>query len=82
VHVGQHTQRGITHLAPSARGTRDGLKHYLGPFEAYASAPADTPFRESQDRLPYQNFYYEQEDILFAPPRSKDSPGRYTGLTP
>jgi nucleoside-diphosphate-sugar epimerase len=43
-----------------------GLKHYLGPFEAYASAPADTPFRESQDRLPFQNFYYEQEDILFA----------------
>jgi nucleoside-diphosphate-sugar epimerase len=42
-----------------------GLKHYLGPFEAYAEAPADTPFRETQDRLPYQNFYYEQEDILF-----------------
>jgi nucleoside-diphosphate-sugar epimerase len=43
-----------------------GLKHYLGPFEAYASAPADTPFRESQERLPFQNFYYEEEDILFA----------------
>jgi nucleoside-diphosphate-sugar epimerase len=43
-----------------------GLKHYLGPFEAYASAPADTPFRESQDRLPFENFYYDQEDILFA----------------
>jgi nucleoside-diphosphate-sugar epimerase len=43
-----------------------GLKHYLGPFEAYAAAPADTPFRESQDRLPFQNFYYEQEDLLFA----------------
>ena len=43
-----------------------GLKHYLGPFEAYAAAPADTPFRETQDRLPYQNFYYDQEDILFA----------------
>jgi nucleoside-diphosphate-sugar epimerase len=43
-----------------------GLKHYLGPFEAYASAPAETPFRESQDRLPFQNFYYDQEDILFA----------------
>ncbi len=43
-----------------------GLKHYLGPFEAYAAAPAETPFRESQDRLPFQNFYYEQEDILFA----------------
>jgi nucleoside-diphosphate-sugar epimerase len=43
-----------------------GLKHYLGPFEAYASAPADTPFRETQPRLDFQNFYYEQEDVLFA----------------
>ena len=43
-----------------------GLKHYLGPFEAYAAAPAETPFRESQNRLPFQNFYYDQEDILFA----------------
>jgi nucleoside-diphosphate-sugar epimerase len=43
-----------------------GLKHYLGPFESYGAAPADTPFRESQDRLPFQNFYYEQEDVLFA----------------
>jgi nucleoside-diphosphate-sugar epimerase len=42
-----------------------GLKHYLGPFEAYASTPMDTPFRESQDRLPIENFYYVQEDILF-----------------
>ena len=42
-----------------------GLKHYLGPFEAYASAPAETPFRETQDRLPFQNFYYDQEDVLF-----------------
>jgi nucleoside-diphosphate-sugar epimerase len=43
-----------------------GLKHYLGPFEAYAASPAETPFRESQPRLPYQNFYYDQEDILFS----------------
>lgn len=43
-----------------------GLKHYLGPFDAYASSPADTPFRETQDRLPVANFYYDQEDILFA----------------
>lgn len=42
-----------------------GLKHYLGPFESYASAPADTPFRESMERLPLQNFYYDQEDALF-----------------
>ena len=43
-----------------------GLKHYLGPFEAYAKAQPDTPFSEEQRRLPYENFYYVQEDILFA----------------
>lgn len=42
-----------------------GLKHYLGPFEAYAATPMETPFKESQERLPIQNFYYVQEDILF-----------------
>jgi nucleoside-diphosphate-sugar epimerase len=44
-----------------------GLKHYLGPFEAYASSgtlPA-TPLRESQPRLPLENFYYAQEDEVF-----------------
>ena len=43
-----------------------GLKHYLGPFEAYARVQPDTPFSEEQPRLPYENFYYVQEDILFA----------------
>lgn len=45
-----------------------GLKHYLGPFEAYASAGTlpDTPLREEQPRLPIENFYYEQEDELYA----------------
>src|SRR5439155_1610807 len=38
----------------------------LGPFEAYAKAQPDTPFSEDQARLPYENFYYVQEDILFA----------------
>lgn len=42
-----------------------GLKHYLGPFESYGKAPADTPFHEEQQRLPAPNFYYEQEDVLF-----------------
>jgi nucleoside-diphosphate-sugar epimerase len=42
-----------------------GLKHYLGPFEAYARTPMETPFREEQPRLPSQNFYYAQEDVLF-----------------
>jgi nucleoside-diphosphate-sugar epimerase len=42
-----------------------GLKHYLGPFEAYAKVQPDTPFSEQQARLPFENFYYVQEDILF-----------------
>lgn len=43
-----------------------GLKHYLGPFEAYGkgSLPA-TPFREEQGRLDVENFYYAQEDEVF-----------------
>ena len=44
-----------------------GLKHYLGPFEAYAQgALPQTPFREEQPRLPIENFYYAQEDEVFA----------------
>ena len=44
-----------------------GLKHYLGPFEAYGKGtlPA-TPFREEQPRLNIENFYYAQEDEVFA----------------
>jgi nucleoside-diphosphate-sugar epimerase len=45
-----------------------GLKHYLGPFEAYAKSGTlpDTPLRESQPRLPIENFYYAQEDEVYA----------------
>jgi nucleoside-diphosphate-sugar epimerase len=44
-----------------------GLKHYLGPFENYGKGklPA-TPFREEQGRLEVENFYYAQEDEVFA----------------
>ncbi|MDR5796032.1 SDR family oxidoreductase [Caballeronia sp. LZ008] len=43
-----------------------GLKHYLGPFEAYAKGSVPlTPFREEQGRQDVDNFYYEQEDRLF-----------------
>lgn len=44
-----------------------GLKHYFGPFESYGQGtlPA-TPFREEQPRLEVDNFYYAQEDELFA----------------
>lgn len=48
-----------------------GLKHYLGPFETWgtpgmAAAAFPTPFREEQGRLPIENFYYNQEDEVFA----------------
>lgn len=44
-----------------------GLKHYLGPFEAYAAGEMpDTPFHEAEPRLPAPNFYYAQEDELWA----------------
>ncbi|MDP9839899.1 nucleoside-diphosphate-sugar epimerase [Neorhizobium huautlense] len=43
-----------------------GLKHYLGPFEAYGEGLPQTPFREEQGRLEVDNFYYAQEDEVFA----------------
>jgi nucleoside-diphosphate-sugar epimerase len=44
-----------------------GLKHYLGPFEAYGKGILpQTPFREEQGRLYIENFYYAQEDEVFA----------------
>ncbi|QDL94979.1 SDR family oxidoreductase (plasmid) [Paroceanicella profunda] len=43
-----------------------GLKHYLGPFEAYGRGVLpETPFRETQPRLDVENFYYAQEDAVF-----------------
>ncbi|MCQ4288946.1 SDR family oxidoreductase [Pseudomonas stutzeri] len=44
-----------------------GLKHYLGPFEAYGKGSLpQTPFHEEQGRLDVENFYYAQEDEVFA----------------
>jgi len=45
-----------------------GLKHYLGPFEAYAKEGKlpETPLREEQPRLPLPNFYYAQEDEVYS----------------
>ena len=45
-----------------------GLKHYLGPIEAYAKEGflPETPLRESQPRLDLENFYYAQEDEVYA----------------
>src|SRR3984957_12309108 len=48
-----------------------GLKHYLGPFEAYARSGLlpPTPVREEQPRLDIPNFYYNQEDEVYAAAR-------------
>jgi len=45
-----------------------GLKHYLGPFEAYAREGTlpQTPVREEHPRLAIENFYYAQEDEVYA----------------
>lgn len=45
-----------------------GLKHYLGPFESYAKEGTlpETPLREEQPRLEVNNFYYAQEDEVYA----------------
>jgi nucleoside-diphosphate-sugar epimerase len=52
----------VTHVALVT-----GLKHYLGPFEAYGKGRLpETPFREEQPRLDIDNFYYAQEDEVFA----------------
>lgn len=49
-------------------GLVTGLKHYLGPFEAYANSGTlpQTPLREEQPRLDLDNFYYAQEDEVYA----------------
>lgn len=45
-----------------------GLKHYLGPFEAYAKEGflPETPLLEEHPRLELENFYYAQEDEVYA----------------
>jgi nucleoside-diphosphate-sugar epimerase len=52
---------GVRHVAPVT-----GLKHYLGPLGTDARSVPATPFREAQPRLDIENFYYAQEDELFA----------------
>lgn len=55
-------QKSVEHVALVT-----GLKHYLGPFEDYAKgASPQTPFREEQPRLDTPNFYYAQEDEVYA----------------
>lgn len=49
-------------------GLVTGLKHYLGPFDAYVKGGVlpETPLREEQSRLSSPNFYYAQEDEVYA----------------
>ncbi len=64
--------RNLLNGLPKPTGSRHvglvtGLKHYLGPFEAYGKGMLpQTPFREEQGRLDIENFYYAQEDEVFA----------------
>jgi len=59
---GLRNSGGVRHVALVT-----GLKHYLGPFEAYGKGTLpQTPFREEQGRLDVENFYYAQEDEVFA----------------
>ncbi|RFA18080.1 SDR family oxidoreductase [Subtercola boreus] len=54
-------QKSVRHVALVT-----GLKHYLGPFDNYATGVmADTPFNEDEPRLTSPNFYYNQEDEVF-----------------
>ena len=43
-----------------------GVKHYQGPFTEFGWVRPETPFQEDQPRLPIENFYYAQEDEVFA----------------
>jgi nucleoside-diphosphate-sugar epimerase len=72
VHVNAAMVRNLLQALSGARSVSHvalvtGLKHYLGPFESYGKGkPLATPFREEQPRLEIENFYYAQEDELFA----------------
>jgi nucleoside-diphosphate-sugar epimerase len=56
----------VTHAPVEHVSLVTGLKHYLGPFEAYGQGNMpDTPFHEEEERLDAPNFYYAQEDELF-----------------
>jgi nucleoside-diphosphate-sugar epimerase len=48
-----------------------GLKHYLGPFEHFAKNRPETPLREEQPRVPLENFYYVQEDLVLGAARRR-----------
>jgi nucleoside-diphosphate-sugar epimerase len=72
IRVNAQMIRNVLEAVRSANSVRHvalvtGLKHYLGPFEAYGKGSLpQTPFREEQGRLDVENFYYAQEDEVFA----------------
>lgn len=72
IRVNSAMVRNLLNGLPKPGGSRHvalvtGLKHYLGPFEAYGKGVLpQTPFREEQGRLDVENFYYAQEDEVFA----------------
>ena len=72
IRVNSAMVRNLLDGLPKPKGPRHvalvtDLKHYLGPFEAYGKGMLpQTPFREEQGRLDVENFYYAQEDELFA----------------
>jgi len=72
IHVNAAMVRNLLDALKAAGSVRHvalvtGLKHYLGPFESYGKgALPQTPFREDQGRLNVDNFYYAQEDEVFA----------------
>ncbi|KAK6938606.1 hypothetical protein RJ641_032114 [Dillenia turbinata] len=67
-----------------------GRKHYIGPLESFRKfQPHDPPFHEELPRLPYPNFYYTLEDILFEEVKNKEGltwsvhrPGTIFGFSP
>lgn len=72
IRVNSAMVRSLLDGLPKPKGPRHvalvtGLKHYLGPFDAYGKGTLpQTPFREEQGRLDVENFYYAQEDEVFA----------------
>lgn len=58
--------KGLQHVALVTGG-----KNYFGSFDDAGKYEVTTPFREEQPRKPGLNFYYTQEDILFAHARQK-----------
>lgn len=63
----RHLLAALEHAPVEHVALMTGLKHYLGPFEAYGRGEMpDTPFLEDEPRLPVDNFYYAQEDELWA----------------